>query len=165
MMSPPAADRFPAFPRSWYFFCRGRELSRKPLARDLLGRRLVAYRTTSGQAVLLDARCSHLGADLGKGTVVGDALQCPFHHWEYGPDGRCCRIPCTSEIPSFARQASFPVVERHGHVFFFNAPEATFPLPFFPDEDPAEFIAASPFWTTLDCPWYMIGAKIGRAHV
>jgi phenylpropionate dioxygenase-like ring-hydroxylating dioxygenase large terminal subunit len=155
----PPADRFPAYPVSWYLFGFSRALGRRPLSRDLFGRRLVAFRTSDGRPCVLDARCSHLGADLGRGCVVGDAIQCPFHQWEYGSDGRCVHIPVTDEIPSTARQAVFPVVERHGLLFVFNGPEPRFPLPYFPGAAPDDFVAARPFGTVLDCPWYMIGAN------
>lgn len=159
MATAPPADLFPAYPVSWYWFCRSEELRRRPLSREMLGRRVVAYRTASGRVAMLDGRCSHLGADLGRGCVVGEAIQCPFHHWEYGPDGRCQRIPVTEAIPPSARQAIFPAVERHGYVFFFNGPRPLFPLPFFAGADPADFVAARPFGTVLDCPWYMIGSN------
>ena len=38
---------------------------------------------------------------------------CPFHHWEYSPNDRCIRIPAEQPIPSFARQTTYPVIERH----------------------------------------------------
>jgi aminopyrrolnitrin oxygenase len=155
----PGIDRFSSCPQSWYFFCRSSQLKHGPVSRDLLGRRLVAYRTSCAQVVLMEARCCHLGADLGKGRVIGDHLQCPFHHWEYGPDGRCMRIPAQKHIPELARQARFPVVERYGFVFFFNAPEPLFPLPFFPGCRPEDFRAARPFTHTLACPWFMVGAN------
>jgi phenylpropionate dioxygenase-like ring-hydroxylating dioxygenase large terminal subunit len=159
MAHAPSADRFPAYPVSWYLFGTSRELGDRPVSRELLGRRLVAYRARGGQPVLMSAACSHLGADLGRGEVVGDNIRCPFHHWEYGPDGHCCRIPLGGSIPLTARQACFPVFERHGFVFFFNAPEPLFALPFFPGARPDDFVAARPFATTLHCPWYMVGAN------
>jgi phenylpropionate dioxygenase-like ring-hydroxylating dioxygenase large terminal subunit len=91
--------------------------------------------------------------------VVGDCLRCPFHHWEYGPDGRCTHIPASPHVPETARQAAYPAVERHGLVFVFNGPEPRFPLPFFPGEDPEELAPGRPFGTTLACPWYMVGAN------
>src|SRR5262249_13349123 len=117
---------FPAYPSSWYLFCAARELRNGPLSRDLLGRRLVAFQTEGGRPVLLDARCAHLGADLGRGCVVGETLRCPFHHWAYGPDGRCTHIPAMPAVPAFARQMAYPVQERHGLVFVFNGPEPLF---------------------------------------
>ena len=159
MIAAPAGERFPAFPVSWYLFGTANDLAGKPLSRELLGRRLVGYRTSAGRAVVLDARCSHFGADLGQGCIVADRLQCPFHHWQYAPDGRCLHIPAQEKIPAFARQAVFPVVERHGYVFFFNGPEPLFPLPFFEGCQPDDFTPARPFGTQLDCPWQFIGAN------
>jgi nitrite reductase/ring-hydroxylating ferredoxin subunit len=155
----PSAPPFPDHPATWYRFGHSHQLRHRPLSRDMLGRRLVGYRTAGGRAVVMDARCSHLGADLGRGCVVGDAIQCPFHHWEYGPDGRCRKIPTADPIPARARQAVFPTVERHGHVFFFNAPEPHFPLPFFFDEDADGFVAGRPFRFVADCAWYMLAAN------
>jgi phenylpropionate dioxygenase-like ring-hydroxylating dioxygenase large terminal subunit len=160
MLTAPPAHRFPDYPASWYLFCRSRELRRGPLAREVLGRRLVAFRTARGQAAVLDGRCAHLGADLGAGRVVADGLQCAFHHWRYGADGRCLHIPASPDVPEFARLHSYPAVERHGFLFFFNGPDALFPLPFFPGLDPDEFRAAEPFDAVLHCPWWMVGANV-----
>lgn len=159
MLPAPAADRFPRYPASWYLLAASREISAKPCTRALLGRRLVAYRTSAGTIALMNADCSHLGADLGKGCVVNDRLQCPFHHWQYAPDGRCLHIPAQAEIPASAQQTAYPVVERHGLVFFFNGHEPLFPLPFFHGCDPADFSPAAPFGTYLECPWYLVGAN------
>jgi nitrite reductase/ring-hydroxylating ferredoxin subunit len=159
MKAAPSAEQFPAYPASWYLFCRSRDLRRQPLSRDMLGRRIVAYRTASGRVVVLDGRCSHLGADLGRGCVVGESIRCPFHHWEYGPDGRCTHIPHRSAIPDFARQMCYPAEERHGYVFFFNGREPLFPLPFFFDCRPEDFVADRPFRFVAECSWYMLAAN------
>jgi nitrite reductase/ring-hydroxylating ferredoxin subunit len=159
MVQAPPADRFPEYPDSWYLFCAARQLRRGPVSRDLAGRRLVAFRTAGGRLAVMDARCGHLGADLGRGCVVGEAVRCPFHHWEYAADGRCVRVPAGGSAPAWARQACYPAEERHGFVFVFNAPEPRFPLPFFPGCRPEDFVPARPFGTTLDCPWFMVGAN------
>ena len=114
----PAADRFPAYPVGWYLFGNSGELARGPVTKPFLGRRLVAYRAASGGVVVMDARCSHLGSDLGLGRVVGDSIECPFHAWVYGPDGRCRHIPAVADgvgaeagIPAFACQTVYPAQE------------------------------------------------------
>jgi len=154
----PSADHFPAYPASWYLFCESRELKTKPLSRRILGHQLVAFRTASGRVTVMDANCAHLGADLGCGTVVGESIRCPFHHWQYGPDGACISIPNLTQIPSFARLRTYPVEERHGFVFFFNAREPLFPLPFILGCDPHDFVAAKVFRYTADCTWFMNSA-------
>jgi nitrite reductase/ring-hydroxylating ferredoxin subunit len=155
---PPAAEAFPAYPASWYLFCESRQLKDKPFSQQILGRQLVAYRKASGQVAVMDARCAHLGADLGCGTVVGETIQCPFHHWRYGSDGVCTSIPHAAQIPGFARLRTYPAAERHGSIFFFNGPEPLFPLPFILDADPADFVAGKTFRYVADCNWYMNSA-------
>jgi nitrite reductase/ring-hydroxylating ferredoxin subunit len=152
-------DRFPAWPASWYLFCQARDLRRGPFSQEMLGRKLVAFRTASGRLAVLEASCSHLGADLGRGRVVGEAIQCPFHGWEYGIDGRCMRVPVQDSIPTFACQAAYPTVERHGCVFIFNGRQALFPLPFLAHEQPEGFVAARPFRFVGRSAWHMIGGN------
>jgi nitrite reductase/ring-hydroxylating ferredoxin subunit len=159
MACAPRADRLPVFPASWYLFGAMRELRHGPVSRDLLGRRLVAYRTAAGRAVVLEARCSHLGADLGEGAVVGDDIQCAFHNWRYGPDGRCTCVPALTHVPLFARQRAYPAVERHGYLFCFNGPEPLFPLPFFWGAQADDFAAARPLRFRADCPWHMVNGN------
>lgn len=155
----PAADQFPSYPISWYLFCDSKAIDRQPFSKSFLGHRLVAYRTSGGKAVVMDARCAHLGSDLGKGCVNGDDIVCPFHDWRYGPDGRCVGIPAQRGIPDFARQTAFPTEERNGLIYIFNAAKPIFPLPFFAEVRPDELVPAAPFGTVLDCPWYMAGAN------
>jgi phenylpropionate dioxygenase-like ring-hydroxylating dioxygenase large terminal subunit len=158
VITAPPVHEFPAYPASWYLFCRADQLS-KPLSKRLLGRQLVAFKTRSGKICVMAANCSHMGADLGCGTVIGESIQCPFHNWKYGTDGTCHHIPGTNSIPAFARQANYPVEERHGYVFFFNGPEALFPLPFFEEENPADFVAGKAFSDIAEAEWFMIAAQ------
>jgi len=159
MSAAPPPAQLPLFPASWYWFGAAHGLARRPVSRDLLGRRLVAYRTASGRAAVLDARCAHLGADLGEGSVIGDDLQCAFHNWRYGPDGRCTLAPAAAEPPAFARQRSYPSDERHGHLFFFNGPRPLFPLPFFAGAEPGEYVAGRFLNFDADCPWHLLNAN------
>jgi phenylpropionate dioxygenase-like ring-hydroxylating dioxygenase large terminal subunit len=160
--TPPAADALPRFPASWYLFGRTSDLGRGPVARDLLGGRLVAYRTRSGSFAVLDGRCTHLGADLGEGCVVGDEIECAFHNWRYAPDGRCTLVPARpapAAPPEFARLRSYPCLERLGYLFFFNGSEPLFPLPFFEGEAATEYVTARPLRFDADCPWHLVNAN------
>ena len=156
---PPPSGRYAEYPVSWYLLGTSAELRRRPVAKKMLGRELVAFRTESGKVVLMDGRCAHLGADLSHGKVVGETIRCPFHGWTYGADGQCTHIPGTCKaIPHFAHQPVYPVEERHGYVFFFNGPEALYPLPFFDDAKPEEMSAGRPFDFIARCTWYMFAS-------
>jgi nitrite reductase/ring-hydroxylating ferredoxin subunit len=156
---PPAAECFPAYPASWYLFCPVADLRRGPLSKRILGRRLVAFRTERGKLAVMDAHCAHLGADLGYGSVEGETIQCPFHHWGYGIDGACVAGPDPAEMRRVPCLQTYPAVERHGYLFFFNGPESLFPLPFFFGAEADEFVAGKPFRYVSDCTWYMNAAN------
>ncbi len=165
MKRAPSIDLFPQWPESWYLFGSISELARGPVSKLMLGRQLVAFRGESGALAVLDARCSHMGADLGCGRVDGDAIVCPYHNWRYGADGVCTHAPGVTHPPRFARQRTFPAVERHGHIFFFNGPEPLFPLPFFLGENAADYVAGRVFRYVADCSWFVNSAHaFDRQH-
>jgi phenylpropionate dioxygenase-like ring-hydroxylating dioxygenase large terminal subunit len=155
----PPLSQFPDHPASWYLWGKSQDLGRGPITRTLFGKRMVAWRVSSGLPVVLSAQCSHFGADLGQGRVVGDRLQCAFHHWEYAADGRCAHIPATKRIPPTACQTPWPVTERHGLIFVFNGAEPRFELPFFNGCNPHEFSPARAIKALVECPWHLIGAN------
>lgn len=148
-----AGLQLPLFPRSWYLFCPARALAGGPVVKSMLGREIVVFRTRSGQLAAMDARCSHFGANLGHGKVVGETIQCPYHGWRYGPDGRCAAIPSGCPIPDFAVQKTYAVEERHGHVFIFNGAAPSFPLPWFFDTRDEGFTSSRPFAFTTETAW------------
>jgi nitrite reductase/ring-hydroxylating ferredoxin subunit len=152
-------DFVPA-PNSWYYLGHVSEISRKPVRFELPNAQaFVAFRTASGKYGVLSARCCHMGTDLSRGCVIGERLACPLHGWEYGVGGQCERIPIQQEIPAFAQQTSYPVEERRGHLFFYNQPEARFPLPFFDGMTPDQLVPARAFTLEADVPWYFVGAN------
>jgi phenylpropionate dioxygenase-like ring-hydroxylating dioxygenase large terminal subunit len=158
--APPKADiSLPAMPRGWYYFCRSSELQPGPARLELGTARYAAFRDAGGRVAVLDARCSHMGADLSRGCVASGALRCPLHAWEYAADGACRHIPTGSAIPPLARQAVFPSAELGGHVFFCNSPVARYPMQFFPGKTPDELLAAEPFDLVIKAPWYMVGVN------
>ena len=96
---------------------------------------LVLFRTRDGEARVLDAYCPHIGAHLGEGgKVVGDAVQCPFHNWQFnGESGQCTHIPYCERIPPAARVRAWNVTEKNAMVFVWHhaedkPPEWDFPV-------------------------------------
>lgn len=70
---------------SWYVAALSRELKRgRAFSRTLFGKRVALYRGEDGKARALAARCPHLGADLGAGTVRGDRLALAAAGWVMG---------------------------------------------------------------------------------
>lgn len=124
-----------SFPKAWYPLALSSTLKRGRLLRQTaFGVPLVLYRSQQGRVGAMTSTCVHMGADLSRGKVSGERLQCPMHGWEFNTGGRCEHIPMASEIPNRARQSALVVEERNGIVFGFLGGEPDAPLPDFPIE-------------------------------
>jgi 3-ketosteroid 9alpha-monooxygenase subunit A len=94
-----------------------------PHAVQIFGTKLVVFADSGGYLHVLDAYCRHMGGDLSRGTVKGDAIACPFHDWRWGGDGRCARIPYARRVPLAARTRSWITLEQNGHLFVWHDPQ------------------------------------------
>ncbi|NLU64178.1 Rieske 2Fe-2S domain-containing protein [Rhodococcus sp. HNM0563] len=93
------------------------------------GQELVAYRTGNGRLVVLNAYCEHLGAHLGYGgSVVGDDIACPFHGWQWSPEGRNTCIPYQKATNRVRKIGTWPTVERDGIMYIWHDVEGGEPL-------------------------------------
>jgi len=160
----PARD---GFHQCWYPIAMSREVpSGAVISKEFLDGRVVAWRGQDGVAHVQSAYCRHLGADLGVGKVVGNALRCVFHQWAYDGTGACVHIPVSSAIPPRARLFNFPTEERWGLIWAFNGQEPLYALPHFPTLKEEE-IAHRVF----EChplpvpPWLIVGNTHDFQHV
>ena len=92
-----------------------------PVSATLLGVEVVVFRDADGMARVAANQCPHRGAALSMGTVVGRAIQCPYHGWQWdGEFGHCSYIPALGEggaIPPAARLRTFETYEEYGLVW------------------------------------------------
>ncbi|WP_027343172.1 aromatic ring-hydroxylating dioxygenase subunit alpha [Hamadaea tsunoensis] len=125
----------------WYAVEFADRVTTKPVRVTALGQHLALYRTPKGRPVALSDLCVHRGAALSGGTVKDDCIVCPYHGWEYEPDGQCTKIPANlpgRPIPRKARVDSYPVQEKYGFVWVYlgDLPEAERPpMPVWPEFD------------------------------
>ena len=122
------------FPRGWFMIARADEVSKKPLNLRYFGQDMVLYRGDSGRLVLMDAYCPHMGTHIGQNEtsyvvmdnehVDGDNIRCPYHGWQFGPDGKCIEIPYSpAPIPASACIRTYPVQEWGGSVLMWHDTE------------------------------------------
>lgn len=141
------------YSQSWFVICRSDELpAGGVIGREFLGGRVVAYRGEDGIARVHSAYCVHLGADLSGGTVVGNMLRCPFHHWTYDGRGRCTGTGIGDPVPRGARLFAFPTTEKYGLVFAFNGTEPLFELADLDEPDADVVVRISRLPMSAD-PW------------
>ena len=148
----------PEFPMGWFSIARSHELLVGEVKSvQAFDRELALYRTRSGEAVLQDAFCPHLGANLGvEGRVVGETIRCPFHGWRFGKDGVCKEIPYCEEIPERARIRTWHTAEKNGEIYVWFHPENTGPqwdLPDLPELD-------DPNWTSPRYTEFLVPAHV-----
>ena len=119
----------------WYIAAKSKELGSQPISRTLLGEPLVLFRGKDGSPAALIDRCAHRNMALSLGQVRNGCVQCPYHGWKYGADGKCSEIPSlsvNSSIPPNARVRAYPVEESDGVVWVYLGLQTPKPLPRFP---------------------------------
>ena len=147
-----------SFPKSWYPLCRSSELRpRQILKREAFGDSWAIFRTAHGTVGAVQSQCIHMGADLARGRVVGERLQCPLHEWEYNASGVCEHIPAESAVPARARQMSLKCKEQYGMVFGFLGGDPTFDFPLFENSD--HHIYSAPYVMDFDTPYQVLAAN------
>src|SRR4051794_19353137 len=104
----------------WYIAGQSGELRSRPIARTLLGERVVLFRQADGTPAALQDRCAHRNAALSEGRVEAGCVECPYHGWTYSGDGRCTVIPSMRELPAEPiRIPAFPSLEQDGFVWVY----------------------------------------------
>jgi vanillate O-demethylase monooxygenase subunit len=136
------ANTDPALRRCWHPVARSGEVTEQPHGVLLLGEPWVLYRGNGQMRAFVD-RCPHRNCPLTLGHCEAGVLQCAYHGWRFGGDGRCIEIPALGEgatVPPAARlTGAAAVAEAHGMVFL--APEAPIaPLGTIPEADDETFM-------------------------
>ena len=113
------------FARMWLAAGRADQLAHPGafVRRDVAGASVLIVRAADGSIRAHHNVCRHRGTRLcveSSGTFQG-SIQCPYHAWTYGLDGRLLAAPQMDEVGGFDRSA-FPLrevacEEWDGHIF------------------------------------------------
>lgn len=142
------------FPRGWFMVAEASEATIKPVPLRYFGQDFVMYRGESGRVVVMDAYCPHMSTHFAKNEtsyivldgeqVKGDNIRCPYHGWQFGPDGKCNDIPYSpAPIPEAACVPTLPVREWGGVIMVWYDPENGEPdyeLPDLPEWDDPSWV-------------------------
>jgi Rieske 2Fe-2S family protein len=119
------------FARMWLAAGRAAELDRPGafIRRDVAGASVLIVRANDGSIGAFHNVCRHRGTRLclePHGTFHG-SIQCPYHAWTYGLDGRLMAAPQMDEVDGFER-SEYPLHSVacdtwDGHIFINLAPE------------------------------------------
>lgn len=81
----------------WYPVASSVELKNNPLAISLFNKRIVLFRDENKKVVALLDLCPHRNAPLSLGIVREGQLQCAYHGWTFGAEGKIKSIPSLVE--------------------------------------------------------------------
>nr|WP_322044906.1 aromatic ring-hydroxylating dioxygenase subunit alpha [Paraburkholderia sp. J67] len=120
----------------WYIAGFSWELDHAaPLARTLLNKPIVLFRTPDGRAAALEDRCCHRSLPLSFGTIEARGLRCGYHGLLFGADGACLEIPGQDKVPGKCRVPAHTLVEKDRilWIWFGDADHST------PLQDPPDY--------------------------
>ena len=121
----------------WYFGLNGADLKPgKMQAITLLGQSVLLARTTEGVVFAMRNLCPHRSTPLHHGQFDGKEVQCHYHGWRFGSDGRCTAIPALCEEQAHygdrIRNKTYPCREAQGVIWVFIGDTAEAALPELP---------------------------------
>jgi phenylpropionate dioxygenase-like ring-hydroxylating dioxygenase large terminal subunit len=124
----------PVLRDEWYVVAFSHEVgSAQPLQRYCCGERIVLFRDAQGAPIALHDRCPHRGSPLSLGKIAGNAIQCIYHGFQFGGDGRCIRVPSQATIIPELAVPSYPVIEKGGFVWLWPGKSAAADPTLLPD--------------------------------
>lgn len=98
----------------WYVVATADEIAEGPIERVVMDEPIAVFRMSNGRPVAMHGICPHRYFPLAQGRVVGDALQCKYHGFQFdGATGSCVRVPSQAASPKSYQQRVYPVAE-HG---------------------------------------------------
>ncbi|WP_297368662.1 aromatic ring-hydroxylating dioxygenase subunit alpha [Acidocella sp.] len=124
---------------AWYAAALSRELNATDmLARKLLNRSVLLYRTRDGEAVAIQDRCPHRFVPLHLGKREGDEVVCPYHGLKFNHQGACTHNPHGNKaIPKAANVTAYTLLERYGFVWIWFGDQPADPTKL-PDYSPLD---------------------------
>lgn len=154
----------------WYFGVASRALQPGKLVhREICAQPVVFGRTGDGTAFALQDNCPHRGAPLSEGRIKGDQVECCYHGWTFGTDGKCTTIPAlVDDDPvdlSKINVRSYSLREQQGIIWVWvgGGDGANVPVPKIPDvgDKPPQIVHALDFDVSID---HAVVGLIDPAH-
>ena len=128
--------------RCWHPVAFSGQVGTAPAARTLLGTPVVLWRPPDRRLRSALDRCPHRWAQLSKGAVTGGRLVCPYHGWQFGPEGAVVEIPqldAGAPLPPSACLQVLPTAEAYGMAWISLEPQPPGPIPTIPEFDDPRF--------------------------
>lgn len=155
----------------WYPVTFERDLNLdKPWAFSLYDEPFVIF-SQNNELVCLSDRCPHRAAKLSDGQLIEGKIECLYHGWQFGSDGKCLHIPQLAEGATIPRQAgvqAFKVVSHQGIIWLWRGTPETADESLIPVAEKVEKEGVVVIDTVTDLPYdqnYLVENLLDPAHV
>ena len=134
----------PPLPDGWYRVAASRDIKPGEVKHvQCVGAQIALFRgRPSGRIAAVEAFCPHRGANLARGRVEGDRLQCPFHGWQVDVNGRVRDPACGEDRTLIHRH--WEAIDYYGMVMIYlsarQGAEPPYRLPSQPEIDDRRFV-------------------------
>lgn len=110
----------------WYFAAHSADVKPGGMTRrTMLEEPVLIAREPNGKLYALRDVCPHRGVPLSAGKMKGGEVECPYHGWRFGAEGKCTHIPSLVDGQPFEidriRVRKYPAHEEHGLVWVYMA--------------------------------------------
>lgn len=107
-----ATRKTPFIFNEWYVAAFTQDVGRELMARTLLGKRVVMFRTEAGKAVAMEDRCVHRSFPLSRSWLQGDTIVCAYHGFRYDEQGNLIETPSQKVCPRGVGNRAYPLVQK-----------------------------------------------------
>lgn len=112
-------------PAGWLAIADSKEIPNgKPIGIKRLGEWLVLWRDSQGRVIVQLDKCPHRSAKLSLGSVTENTITCPYHGFQFAPDGTCRLVPETGRGAVNLKVRNYAVREEHGFIWVWHEAEA-----------------------------------------
>ncbi len=105
----------------WYIILESKEIGQNKLIKfKRLNENLTLWRDKTGKVNCITDRCCHRGASLADGKIVDNNIECPFHGFQFGGDGKVKIIPANGKntpIPESQHVKAYYTYENYGFIW------------------------------------------------
>lgn len=144
------------------------EADGEPVAVELFGEKLVAFRDSKGRVGLIGEFCPHRKASLTYARNEECGLRCLYHGWKFDVDGNVTDMPSEpkgSQLPEKAKHKAYPTREAGGFVWTYMGPPEAMPEFEAPAWAPTPEAKVAIAKIEIPCNWAQImEGQIDSAH-
>ena len=114
----------PTLKNQWYVIAASSQLplnGSKKLFVQLFCEPIILYRSSNGQVVAAQDHCPHRSAPLSMGKIENGVLQCIYHDWKFGDNGKAVSIPSAGKgFVDKIKLFTIPCYEQDEYIWIFH---------------------------------------------